>query len=126
MIFRQCAAVEKDICWASVSGDETDGDTWTLVSDAGEAFAGVELAIERLTTRFETDDVLLCLSEGRNFRYDVDERPTRRTVRERASRLATLKWCVGRARRGRTSAMTAWRLTTCWASSRLVILWAPS
>jgi Autographiviridae exonuclease len=73
VIFRQCAAVEKDICWSTVTGDETDGDTWTLVSDAGEAFAGVERAIERLTTRFETDDVLLCLSEGRNFRYDVDE-----------------------------------------------------
>jgi DNA polymerase-1 len=56
-----------------VSGDETDGDTFTVTSDAGEAFAGVERAIDRLTTRFETDDVLLCLSEGRNFRYDVDE-----------------------------------------------------
>jgi 5'-3' exonuclease len=73
VIFRQCAAVEKDIKWSSVSGDETDEDIWTLVSDAGEAFAGVERAIDRLTTRFETDDVLLCLSEGRNFRYDVDE-----------------------------------------------------
>jgi 5'-3' exonuclease len=72
VIYRQCAAVEKDICWASVSGDETDGDTFTVVSDAGEAYAGVERAIDRLTTRFETDDVLLCLSEGRNFRYDVD------------------------------------------------------
>lgn len=56
-----------------MTGDETDGDTYTVVSDAGEAFAGVERAIDRLTTRFETDDVLLCLSEGRNFRYDVDE-----------------------------------------------------
>lgn len=73
VIYRQCAAVEKDICWGSVTGDETDADTWTLVSDAGEAFDGVERAIDRLTTRFETDDVLLCLSEGRNFRYDVDE-----------------------------------------------------
>lgn len=73
MIYRQCAAVEKEICWSSVTGDVTDGDTWTVVSDAGEAFAGVERAIERLTTRFETDDVLLCLSKGRNFRYSVDE-----------------------------------------------------
>lgn len=55
-----------------MTGDETDGNTWTVLSDAGEAFNGVERAIERLTTRFETDDVLLCLSEGRNFRYDVD------------------------------------------------------
>jgi 5'-3' exonuclease len=73
VIYRQCAAVEREICWASVSGDETDGDTFTVTSDAGEAFAGVERAIDRLTTRFETDDVLLCLSEGRNFRYSVDE-----------------------------------------------------
>lgn len=72
MIYRQCAAVEKEICWSSVTGDETDGNTWTVVSDAGEAFAGVERAVERLTERFETDDVLLCLSAGRNFRYDVD------------------------------------------------------
>jgi 5'-3' exonuclease len=73
VIYRQCAAVEREICWASVSGDETDEDTFTVTSDAGEAFAGVERAIDRLTTRFETDDVLLCLSEGRNFRYSVDE-----------------------------------------------------
>lgn len=72
MIYRQCAAVEREICWSSVTGDETDGDTFTVTSDAGEALAGVERAIDRLTTRFETDDVLLCLSEGRNFRYDVD------------------------------------------------------
>ena len=63
-----------------MTGDETDGDTYTVVSDAGEAFAGVERAIDRLTTRFETDDVLLCLSEGRNFRYEVD--PTYKTNRK--------------------------------------------
>lgn len=73
VIFRQCAAVERDICWSSVTGDETDNDTWTVVADAGEAFAGVERAIERLTSRFETEDVLLCLSAGRNFRYSIDE-----------------------------------------------------
>lgn len=72
MIYRQCAAVERDIKWSSVTGDETDEDTHTLVADAGEAFSGVERAVERLTKRFETDDVLLCLSEGRNFRYSVD------------------------------------------------------
>lgn len=33
---------------------------------------GVERAVVRLCERFETDDVLLCLSAGRNFRYDVD------------------------------------------------------
>ena len=72
MIYRQCAAVERDIKWSSVSGDETDDNTHTLVSDAGEAFGGVSRAIDRLTKRFETDDVLMCISEGRNFRYDVD------------------------------------------------------
>jgi 5'-3' exonuclease len=73
VIYRMCAAVEREICWSAVTGDETDGDTFTVTSDAGEAYDGVTRAIDRLTTRFETDDVLLCLSEGRNFRYDVDE-----------------------------------------------------
>ena len=72
VIFRQCAAVERDIKWSSVTGDETDANTHTLVSDAGEAFGGVERAIKRLTDKFETDDVLMCISAGRNFRYDVD------------------------------------------------------
>jgi 5'-3' exonuclease len=68
-----CAAVERDIKWSSVSGDETDDNTHTLVSDAGEAFDGVERAVERLIKRFETTDVLMCISAGRNFRYSVDE-----------------------------------------------------
>lgn len=29
-------------------------------------------AVDRLTKRFDTDDVLMCISAGRNFRYDVD------------------------------------------------------
>jgi DNA polymerase-1 len=32
----------------------------------------VERALDRLTKRFDTDDVLMCISAGRNFRYDVD------------------------------------------------------
>jgi 5'-3' exonuclease len=72
IIYRSCAAVEKDICWGSCSGDETDNDTYQLISDAGEAFSGVERAVERLMKRFDTTDVLMCVSEGRNFRYDVD------------------------------------------------------
>lgn len=72
VIYRQCAAIEKDISWGSCTGDETDDNTRTLVADAGEAFAGVERAVERLIKRFDTDDVLLCLSQGRNFRYSVD------------------------------------------------------
>nr|WP_283842051.1 hypothetical protein [Bradyrhizobium sp. KB893862 SZCCT0404] len=72
IIFRQCAAVERDISWGSVTGDETDENTRTLVADAGEAFGGVERAINRLITKFDSEDVLLCISAGRNFRYDVD------------------------------------------------------
>jgi DNA polymerase-1 len=78
-----------------VSGDETDGDTFTVTSDAGEAFAGVERAIDRLTTRFETDDVLLCLSEGRNFRYDVD--PTYKANRKATRKPACYAEVVKRA-----------------------------
>jgi 5'-3' exonuclease len=65
--------VERDIKWSAVTGDETDANTCTLVADAGEAFDGVERAVNRLIDRFESDDVLLCISAGRNFRYDVDE-----------------------------------------------------
>lgn len=72
MIYRQCAAVERDIKWSACTGDETDGDTCTLVADAGEAYAGVERAVDRLIKRFDTDDVLMCISVGRNYRYDVD------------------------------------------------------
>lgn len=32
----------------------------------------MERAIDRLTKRFETDDVLMCISHGVNFRYSVD------------------------------------------------------
>lgn len=72
IIYRQCAAVERDISWGSVTGDETDEDTHTLVADAGEAFSGVERAVNRLKARFETEDVLLCISAGVNFRYSID------------------------------------------------------
>lgn len=72
LIYRNCAAVERDIRWSSVTGDPTDDNCRTIVADAGEAFDGVERQVERLITRFETDDVLMCISEGRNFRYSVD------------------------------------------------------
>jgi len=64
--------VERDIAWSSVTGDETDESTHTLVADVGEAFTGVERAVNRLCDKFDSDDVLLCLSKGRNFRYGVD------------------------------------------------------
>jgi hypothetical protein len=72
LIYRNCAAVERDISWGSVTGDPTDDNCHTIVADAGEAFGGVERAVSRLIERFETEDVLMCLSEGRNFRYSVD------------------------------------------------------
>lgn len=71
IIFRSCAAVEKDIRWSSVTGDESDDDIHTVVADAGDAYLNVERAVERMTKRFDTDDVLMCISAGRNFRYDV-------------------------------------------------------
>lgn len=93
VIFRQCAAVERDIKWSSVTGDETDANTHTLVSDAGEAFGGVERAIKRLTDKFETDDVLLCISAGRNFRYDVDPtyKQNRKDTRKPVAYMEVLK-----------------------------------
>lgn len=44
-----------------------------MVADAGEAFDGVQRYVNRLTTKFKTDDVLMCISKGLNFRYKVDE-----------------------------------------------------
>lgn len=66
ILFRSAAAVEKDIRW-----DGEDEGNHVLFACPNEAFENVEKAIERLCKRFETDDVLMCLSAGRNFRYSI-------------------------------------------------------
>lgn len=64
IIYRSAAAVERDIRW--------DEENHMLVSNEEDVMVNVERAVDRLTKRFDTDDVLMCISTGRNFRYDVD------------------------------------------------------
>ena len=64
ILYRSCAAAERDIRW--------DDENHTIVMNETDAMASIDKAVERLTKRFDTDDVLMCISKGRNFRYDVD------------------------------------------------------
>lgn len=50
----------------------TDGeDLWFQVRPLGECYEEVEGKIETLLDRIEADDAIVCLSDRRNFRYDV-------------------------------------------------------
>jgi 5'-3' exonuclease len=49
--------------------------------------------VDRITKRFDTDDVLMCISVGRNFRYSVDEtyKANRKGTRKPAAYMAVLE-----------------------------------
>lgn len=64
-LFQSCSAAEDEIDW----GD----DVWSLAVDLKEAKRLVTKAIDELKTRFDTDDVTLCLSDpSGNFRKQLN------------------------------------------------------
>jgi len=75
-LHRACAAVERDERW--------DDENHVLYSNAVEAWEVVEGSIEKVLAHFGEKDHVICLSEGRIFRKDID--PT-----YKASRAGTRK-----------------------------------
>jgi 5'-3' exonuclease len=64
IVYRSCVAVEKDVRW--------EDNYHVLYSSFDDVWPNVELAMTRLFERFGTDKHVAALTEGRNFRYDVD------------------------------------------------------
>lgn len=55
----------------SVESAEAPG-TWMVNADADVSIANAQAYIDRLLTRFKTTDYVLCATDGKNFRKDVD------------------------------------------------------
>jgi 5'-3' exonuclease len=63
-LHRACAAVERDERW--------DDENHVLYSNCVEAWEVVEGSIEKVLSHFGEKDHVICLSEGRIFRKDID------------------------------------------------------
>jgi DNA polymerase-1 len=80
--FQICAAVEREIDW----GD----DLWTLHSDHQEAVQRLEAEVEYLMEKLDASEVVLCFTDGENFRksvypqYKTNRKDTRKPLAYRA------------------------------------------
>jgi DNA polymerase-1 len=63
-LHRACAAAERDERW--------DEENHLLASNEHEAYDTVSASLKKITDHFGNKDMVLCFSEGRCFRYDVD------------------------------------------------------
>jgi len=74
--FQIASSVEQEIDW----GD----DLWTLHSDLAEAKAKMEDTVQYLMRKLEADEVILCFTDGENFRKKVypDYKGNRKDVRK--------------------------------------------
>lgn len=63
-LHRACAATEKDVKW--------DDENHVLMSNEVEAYDTVAASLKKITDHFGNKDMVLCFSEGRCFRYDIE------------------------------------------------------
>jgi len=63
-LHRACAATERDIRW--------DEENHILASNEVEAFDTVAASFAKIVDHFGSKDLVICLSEGRCFRYDIE------------------------------------------------------
>ena len=63
-LHRACAATERDIRW--------DEENHILGSNEVEAFDTVASSLAKIADHFGSKDLVLCFSEGRCFRYDIE------------------------------------------------------
>jgi DNA polymerase-1 len=73
-LFRACAAVEKEVKFNVILGevDWNEPPIHVLGSNPVEARQVLDEMLDRIFTRFETKEHLLCFSSPPNFRYTVD------------------------------------------------------
>lgn len=63
-LHRACAATERDTRW--------DEENHILLSNEVEAYDTVAASLKKITDHFGKSDMVLCFSEGRCFRYDIE------------------------------------------------------
>lgn len=63
-LHRACAATERDTRW--------DEENHILLSNEVEAFDTVVQSLKKITDHFNNNDMVVCFSEGRCFRYDIE------------------------------------------------------
>lgn len=64
ILYRSSAAVEKEVRW--------DEENHVLWANEEEAWTAVQYELDKLFTRFDTKEHVVCLTQGPNFRLKVD------------------------------------------------------
>jgi DNA polymerase-1 len=86
--FQVASSVEKEIDW----GD----DLWTLHSDFAEARRKLDSIVEELTAKLDAGEVILCFTDGVNFRKGVlpSYKDNRKKVRKPLAYKALVQYCI--------------------------------
>lgn len=87
-VFQICSAVEKEIDWGN--------DIWTLHCDFSEATQRLDSVIEALKVKLDAEEVILCFTDGVNFRKGVlpTYKHNRKATRKPLAYRALVDYCI--------------------------------
>jgi len=88
-LYRSCAVAEEEICWSE------EDDVWSIYCDLKLAKETFSKTIDDLCEKFKTKELLMCISDGKNFRKDIypNYKSHRKGTRKPLGYRSFVQWC---------------------------------